>query len=124
MEFYLDADYAKSMGFDSCVKISIQQEKVIPVAYSETVPNAKLMAEDVWDAVQEWYKSQGKGVPAAEAKACLAEIAAAKKQREKDISEIGRGMTDAEYYAAVPPAYGTPEFWKAYHAKKKAAAKK
>ena len=79
-------------------------------------------AELVWEEVQLFYKQQGKSVPVDEAKACLADIKKEMEEQKKSWALIGSGISDAEYYTLVPPAYGTPEFWKAYQAKKKAAA--
>jgi hypothetical protein len=73
----------------------------------------KCEAEVCWDLVQEWYRSQGKGVPPEEAKACLSEIA--KEKKEKLNPTIVQAVSSAK------PAYGTKEFWAEYWAKKKAS---
>ena len=80
-------------------------------------------AEEVWEEVQLFYKQQGKSVPVEEAKACLADIKKEMEEQKKSWALIGTGISDAEYYTLVPPAYGTPEFWR-WHAKKKAMASK
>ena len=80
--------------------------KYLPI---ETPRPPITLAQEVLLSVQEWYSSRGLPVPKEEAEAC--EIASKpeedpppKEQEEK-------------------PAYGTPAFWKAYWAKKKASKK-
>jgi hypothetical protein len=61
----------------------------------------------VWQLVQEWYKAQGRGVPADEAKACLLAIREAKKPKEP---EPEREKT-AEEILGPRPGWGDPMFW-------------
>ena len=92
-----------------------------PILIKEEPHRSKTQAEEVWVMVQAFYTQLGKSVPADEAKACLADIKKEKEEQKKWWLLIGTGIPDVEYYAQVPPAYGTPEFWR-WHAKRKAAA--
>jgi hypothetical protein len=108
----------------------------------------KTMAEEVWTLVQSWYFSRGRRVPPDEEKICKDDIAKEKKEQllfetfmtrsllkdeleaETDYSEKARiiqGITacdailkEAPQVTVVKAAHGSPEFWKAYWAKKKA----
>jgi len=76
-------------------------------------------ARSVWKEVQEWYKARGQGVPADESRECMRAITAEK-------AAAAAWAIELEKMASLPPApqkaaYGTPEFWKDYWAKKKAA---
>lgn len=83
---------------------------------------ATTLAEEVWELVQEAYKLQGKGVPASEAKICLAEIAKEKKEKKELAEKLQKEAMEAPLNAPVgKPEYGSPEFWKAYWEKKRAA---
>lgn len=64
-------------------------------------------AEEVWELVQDWYRSQGRGVPATEARACLDAIKEEKKPKEP---EPERPKT-AEEILGPRPAWGDPMFW-------------
>ena len=109
---------------------------------------AKTMAEEVWTLVQSWYFSRGRRVPPDEEKICKEDIAKEKKEQllfetfmtrsllkdeleaETDYSEKARIMEgiaacdailkEAPQVTMVKAAHGSPEFWKAYWAKKKA----
>jgi hypothetical protein len=65
------------------------------------------LAEEAWELVQEWYRSQGRSVPIAEAKACLDAIKEEKKPKEP---EPERPKT-AEEILGPRPAWGDPMFW-------------
>jgi hypothetical protein len=76
-------------------------------------PNPKpspTLAEEVWLLVQEWYSTRGE-IPPEEVDACLQAI-------ENPVKE-----EPAEPTKPAKPSYGTPEFWKAYWAKKKGIKK-
>ena len=102
---------------------TLEEEVPAPKYDTYVLPNirTKTQAEEVWVTVQAFYEAKGEGVPPEEAKACLADIKKEKEEQKKCWALFGTGIPDAEYYAMVPPAYGTPEFWKAYHAKKRAS---
>jgi hypothetical protein len=68
---------------------------------------------------QLWYKSQGKSVPADEARACLAAIAQEKKDNEAAREDAAKQMTEEEIQ--VKAEFGTKQYWAEYWAKKKAA---
>jgi hypothetical protein len=75
------------------------------------------LAEDVWKQVQQWYRTAGKPIPKEEAAACLQDIAAEKAA----IAAIPASLAAAAATTTYAPAHGSPEFWKAYWAKKRAA---
>lgn len=64
-------------------------------------------AEEIWELVQEWYRSQGKGVPVTEATACLQAI---KDEKKPKAPEPEREKT-AEEILGPRPAWGDPMFW-------------
>lgn len=69
------------------------------------------LEEEVVAGVIEWYMALGKPVPPEDLEACRGIDAALK-------AEVAAQM--AAPVAVVAPAYGTPEFWKQWWAKKKA----
>jgi hypothetical protein len=77
------------------------------------------LANETWTILQEWYEARGEKVPAEEAKLCKRMIQEEEAAWKKSLGEIGSGLPEE---ALPKPAYGTPEFWKQYWAKKKAAA--
>jgi hypothetical protein len=80
------------------------------------------LAEEVWELVQEAYRLQGKGVPPAEAKILLAEIKKEKQEQKETAERLVKEAANAPLNAPVgKPEYGSPEFWKAYWEKKRAA---
>jgi len=81
-------------------------------------PNPKpspTLAEEVWLLVQEWYSTRGE-IPAEEVHACLQAI-------EEESAELAKPAEPVEPAKPAKPSYGTPEFWKAYWAKKKGIKK-
>jgi hypothetical protein len=63
--------------------------------------------------MREWYANLGQTISPEELKIC----------REIDLAEVAEALRlEAAAVAAKKPVYGTPEFWKAHWAKKKAAA--
>ena len=78
----------------------------------EPLPRApETLAEEVWQLVQEWYATRGEEVPEEDRADCM------------KLLEEERLARDAPVAVAAPkPAYGTPEFWKAHWAKKRALA--
>ena len=68
--------------------------------------------EEVTANVIQWYMNLGLPVPQEELDACRGLDAAATATLQKELAE--------HKVVAPPPAYGTPEFWKQYWAKKKA----
>lgn len=68
-------------------------------------------AEEVMALVQEYYRAQGKGVPAADMMACLENI----KQEKKDVA-----AEESRPFVAPKAEFGSPEYWKDYWAKKRA----
>jgi hypothetical protein len=63
--------------------------------------------------MREWYANLGQTISPEELKIC----------REIDLAEVAAAVAaEAAAVASKKPVYGTPEFWKAYWAKKKAAA--
>ncbi len=82
-----------------------------PVAYPPYNPNPVTLEEEVLAGVIEWYMALGRPVPQEDLDAC------------KGIDAAVAAEAAAE--AAMPPpperpAYGTPEFWKEWWAKKRA----
>ena len=69
------------------------------------------LAQEVLNNVQEWYSSKGLPVPKGEIEACHMVC-------EKEEAPAEQKPAEQE-----KPAYGTPAFWKAYWAKKKASKK-
>jgi hypothetical protein len=81
-----------------------------PVSYPAS------LAEEVWQLVQEWYAGRLEPVPDEDRTACM-------KMLEEERAEREAPAVAAAAPAAAPkPAYGTPEFWKAHWAKKRAAS--
>jgi hypothetical protein len=78
------------------------------------------IAEQVDDAIREWYAALGSPVP--ENEIGIGEIMAAIDRAEEKRIEEARAKAE-EDTPAVIPSYGTPEFW-AYHRAKKAAENK
>lgn len=70
------------------------------------------LEEEVTASVIEWYRVRGQPVPSEELAACRGMDAA--QQREFDAIKRVAGPVEEK------AAYGTPEFWKQYWAKKKA----
>jgi hypothetical protein len=64
-------------------------------------------AEEIFEEVKEWWKSQGKPVPISDAKACLDMIKAEKKEPEP---EPERPKT-LEEQLGPRPLWGDPLFW-------------
>lgn len=63
--------------------------------------------------MREWYANLGQTISPEELKIC----------REIDLAEVAEALRlEVAAVAAKKPVYGTPEFWKAHWAKKKAAA--
>ena len=89
------------------------------------IPQAKPLrtpANQVWKDVQKWYSNKGEGVPMDEANACLKAIKEEKAQLEADAAALAAAQAEAVKNPTKPKAeYGTPDFWKDYWAKKKAA---
>ena len=75
-----------------------------------------VLAGQVDELLREWYANLGQTVPPDELKVC----------REIDAAELADAakMEAAASVEAAKPVYGTPEFWKAYWAKKNAAKAK
>ena len=81
------------------------------------IPRPKIVItyrDQVIDNIYEWYMSQGKHVPPEDLEAC--------REIDKEITETHLLDVDTTTKADTKPAYGTPEFWKMYWQKKKAAA--
>lgn len=79
-------------------------------AFPERIPIT--LEEEVTAAVIEWYRVRGQPVPAEELAACRGIDAA--QQREWETIQKTAGPVEEK------PAYGTPEFWKQFWAKKRA----
>lgn len=84
-------------------KISQQAQKPAPRELSES--------EEIWKAVQEYYRWKGTGVPPAEAKGCLAAIRDERQAKANPVQEV---QLEVVPVVELPPRpeYGTPEFWK------------
>lgn len=84
--------------------------KILDRHYSQT--------DEVEDLVKEWYSSRNEPVPAFEY-----EFINVWRKEENDEKEYIRKIVSREVVFEVKdsaPAFGTPEFWKAYWIKKKA----
>lgn len=77
----------------------------------EPVQFPATQAEEVWQLVQEWYAGRLEPVPEEDRTACM------KMLEEECVPAVAAAPA-----AAPKPAYGTPEFWKAHWAKKRATA--
>jgi hypothetical protein len=106
-------DYAgdASIGVPPCkMPWSYPEETPLaPVPLPNKQKRCPTPAEEVWELVQEWYKSQGKSVPVAEAKACLAMIKEEKNPQEVE-PEPDRPKT-MEELLGPKPMWGDPIFW-------------
>jgi hypothetical protein len=70
------------------------------------------IAAEVDALIREWYANLGQTISPEELKIC----------REIDLAEVAQAarIEAAATASSAKPVYGTPEFWKAYWAKKKA----
>ena len=70
------------------------------------------IAAEVDALIREWYANLGQTISPEELKIC----------REIDLAEVAQAarIEAAAIASSAKPVYGTPEFWKAYWAKKKA----
>lgn len=76
---------------------------------------AAIYQDEILQAVKDYYKAQGKLAPPGDIKAC-------KEIGQQYLAELKAAAEEAKKPVAPPkPVYGTPEFWKAYWAKKRAA---
>ena len=92
---------------------------LLPLPTAKSLPTP---AKQVWKDVKDWYSERGEGVPIDEANACLKAIKDEKAQLEADATTLAAAQAEAVKNPTKPKAeYGTPEFWKDYWAKKKAA---
>jgi hypothetical protein len=82
-------------------------------AASALIPKKVSPAYEIMEAVQEYYRAQGTGVPSADMKGCLELVKLEKAPK----------APEPELPPAKParPEYGSKEFWAAYWAKKRAA---
>ena len=78
------------------------------------------MGEEIWQLVQEWYATRGEPIPEEDRTECMRLLEEERVARDAPLPVA----TAAAAAAAAPakPAYGTPEFWKAHWAKKRAQA--
>jgi hypothetical protein len=65
------------------------------------------LAEEVWEHVQTWYRSQGKSVPVAEATACIQAI----KDEKKPMEPLPEQPKTAEDILGPRPTWGDPLYW-------------
>jgi hypothetical protein len=120
MQIYLscDPDY-----FEGQTEIAVTIPKKTTKIKIKGGPTVKIpitIAEQVDDAIREWYAALGSPVP--ENEIGIGELMAAIDKAEEDRVEAARTKAEEEVPSAVP-SYGTPEFW-AYHRAKKAAENK
>ena len=75
-----------------------------------------LPSEDIWTEVQLWCASRGIPVPPEDEEACMKMIAEEKAtiQAIPEMLEKARAEPSTE-----KPSFGSPEYWKAYWAKKR-----
>ena len=79
------------------------------IAEFKFVKVAITLGEQTEEALREWYALSGKSVPQDEVEIC------------RQIDAIETKEQERLYASNKPkPVYGTPEFWKDYHARKKA----
>jgi len=84
-------------------------EPQTPFAAEFRFTRATTLGEQAEEALREWYAASGKSVPQDEVEICRGIDAVESKEFERLCT------------ANKPkPVYGTPEFWKDYHARKKA----
>jgi len=115
------------------IEVNVPRESEIEVNLSRRLSNIRIsapaystihvpvtIAEQVDDAIKEWYAALGSPVP--ENEIGIGEIMAAIDRAEEKRIEEARAKSEEEVPALVP-SYGTPEFW-AYHRAKKAAENK
>ena len=82
-----------------------------PVLAPAPAPFPETQAEEVWQLVQEWYAGRGEPVPKQDHADCM------KMLEEERVARVAPVALPAP-----KPAYGTPEFWKAHWAKKRAVS--
>ena len=86
------------------------KKKFVPKKVPAYVYKTQIAAE--MDALmREWYANLGQTISPEELKIC----------REVDLAEVAAAAAVEAAAANAKPVYGTPEFWKAHWAKKKAA---
>lgn len=110
-------------AFDGNIQISVTIPKRRCNIKKKRMPIAKIpitIAEQVDDAIREWYAALGQPVPPDEIG--IGERMAAIDLAEEKRIEEARAKAEEEVPSAIP-SYGTPEFW-AYHRAKKAAENK
>ena len=82
-----------------------------PVVSQKPAVREPMESEQIWQAVQDYYRWKGTGIPPAEAKACLAAI---KEERIALKNPVAAIQLEVVPVVELPPRpeYGTPEFWK------------
>lgn len=78
----------------------------------QPIPRCPTPQEEIIGLLEEWYKAIGQPVPPEDLEAC--------SRIDAEIAESNRKELEASKISEKP-AYGTPEFWKDYWAKKRAA---
>lgn len=74
------------------------------------------MGEEIWQLVQEWYATRGEPIPEEDRTECMRLLEEERVARDAPLPVATAAAAPAK------PAYGTPEFWKAHWAKKRAQA--
>lgn len=75
--------------------------------------------EEVWVLVQEWYANHNLPITFEDSDTCLTAI---EEERLSMPLQTIQAIQEQMQKQKQKPAYGSPEFWKAYWAKKRAKA--
>ena len=78
------------------------------------------IAQETLANVKEWYRLLGKPVPKEDMDACLLMLTEEKEEAERTTKQLEEWIKNP-VISPIKPEYGSPEFWKDYWAKKKAA---
>jgi hypothetical protein len=82
-----------------------------PSKPAKPAPRELLESEEIWNAVQEYYKWKGEGIPPSDAKACLVAIRAEKEALKHPQPAVAMEVVPVTELP-VRPEYGTAAFWK------------
>jgi len=79
------------------------------------------IAQEVLYSVKEWYRLKGVPVPKEDMDACLLMLKEEQEEAERVQKQLQEWVENPPPSSPIKAEYGSPEFWKDYWAKKKAA---
>ena len=79
------------------------------------------IAQETLANVKEWYRIQGKPVPKEDMDACLLMLKEEQEEADRITKQLQEWAENPPPPSPIKAEYGSPEFWKDYWAKKKAA---